>query len=105
LVDVGLLGKGEGVVGIEGWFGGEIQTFDFRWRQARHAALVCLRFVLEIFITLDVGGGVGELDVLVVISRGCVSVRVFCMSWVGWSSICSIFISGRTVSEKKRYRK
>jgi hypothetical protein len=81
LVDVGVLGKGERVVGwVEGW---RIQTFDFRWRQARQAALVCLRFVLDSFVTLVVGGGVGELDVLVVISRGCVSVRVFCVSWVG----------------------
>jgi hypothetical protein len=61
----------------------EIQTFDFRWRQARQAALVCLRFVFDGFVTFDVVGGVGELDVLVLISRGCVAGRVFCVSWIG----------------------
>jgi hypothetical protein len=62
--------------------------------------LVCLRFVFDGFVTFDVVGGVGELDVLEVISRGCVVVRMSCVSWIGWSSSCSIFISERVSAVK-----
>lgn len=66
-------------------FGGlEILTFDFRWRHPRHAALVCLRLVFGVFITPDIvcSVDIGELDVLVVTSRGVVSERV-CVSSIG----------------------
>jgi hypothetical protein len=44
------------IKGRGGWRherGGRIPTFDFRWRHARHAALICLRFVVDVFATSD----------------------------------------------------
>jgi hypothetical protein len=70
-----------------------IPTFDFRWRHPRHAALVCRRFVVDAFAASDLvrGVNIGEPDVLVIISLGCVSARVD-VSFSGSSSICAIFI-------------
>jgi len=82
-------------------------TFDFRWRHPRHAALVCLRAVFDVFTTFDVVWSVdiGELHVLVMTSRACISERALVrVSCSGFWSICAIFISANDV-QRDCYKK
>lgn len=44
---------GKGKEKDEGQQEERIPTFDFRWRHARHAALICLRFVVDVFAASD----------------------------------------------------